>query len=218
MSIADPAFRGIPAAPLRPFEESVEAVVVDRALHLVQTMLEPVVLAECPVVAEAVEVAESLEAVQETVARAETPERATAMSHRTELLIASVLLLTLAFPAAARAERWIMIGPDNVVMTVIENTGYPTENIPPKVWFLQDWPDSGAASGSTYKDGKFIPRPPMPSELLTERISSAIDSNKIYLAITTPTAAQATAQIKALTRQVNAMMRLQLQRFEDLSE
>ena len=191
---------------------------VHRELPQLHTALEPVVLAEFPEVEAAVVVADSLEAVPEIAVRAETAERAIAMSHRTDVFGVFVLVSILTFPWVAHAERWIMLGPDNVVMTVIENTGYPTENIPPNVWFLQDWTGSRAASGSTYMNGQFIPRQPMPSEVLTERISAAIDLNKTYLAITSPTAPQTTAQVRALTRQVNAMLRLQLQRFEDISE
>lgn len=43
---------------------------------------------------------------------------------------------------------------------------------------------------------------------LRERAANALQSNRDFLAIATPTNAQAVAQIKALTRQVNGLIRL----------
>jgi len=41
-------------------------------------------------------------------------------------------------------------------------------------------------------------------------LKTAIDENKVYVALTTPTATQQTKQIKALTKQTNKMIRLML--------
>ena len=43
---------------------------------------------------------------------------------------------------------------------------------------------------------------------LLDKIGTALTNNATYLAIASPSAAQNTAQVKALTRQVNALMRL----------
>ena len=45
---------------------------------------------------------------------------------------------------------------------------------------------------------------------LEERAIKALESNKAFLALTSPTNAQVLAQVKALTRQVNGVMRLSL--------
>lgn len=43
---------------------------------------------------------------------------------------------------------------------------------------------------------------------LHARARTALAGNATYLALATPTAAQTTAQVKALTRQINALIRL----------
>lgn len=49
---------------------------------------------------------------------------------------------------------------------------------------------------------------------IRSKLRTAIQSNNDYLAITTPTGAQTTAQVKALTRQTNALIRLAGQQFD----
>ena len=49
---------------------------------------------------------------------------------------------------------------------------------------------------------------------LTQKGLQALSDNSAYLAITSPTNAQVAAQVKALTRQVNGLIRLVLSRFE----
>lgn len=46
---------------------------------------------------------------------------------------------------------------------------------------------------------------------LRDRAATALANNRDFLAITTPTNAQVVAQVKALTRQVQALIRLQIQ-------
>lgn len=47
-------------------------------------------------------------------------------------------------------------------------------------------------------------------DTLRKQAAQALAANRIFLAIATPTAAQNTAQIKALTRQVQALIRFTL--------
>lgn len=47
-------------------------------------------------------------------------------------------------------------------------------------------------------------------ETLRQQARAALAANRTYLALATPTAAQTTAQVKALTRQVQALIRFQL--------
>jgi hypothetical protein len=46
--------------------------------------------------------------------------------------------------------------------------------------------------------------------VLAGKAATAITNNQTFLALATPTPAQAAAQIQALTRQVNALIRVQL--------
>lgn len=56
------------------------------------------------------------------------------------------------------------------------------------------------------------------NETLRSRADTALASNSTFLAIGNPSAAQNAAQVKALTRQVNALIRLQLQDLSDVSD
>lgn len=64
--------------------------------------------------------------------------------------------------------------------------------------------------------------PPDPTtangQALRDRLRNLLDGNKTYLARTTPTAAQQTAQIERLTREVSALMRLVLADLSDISD
>jgi hypothetical protein len=53
---------------------------------------------------------------------------------------------------------------------------------------------------------------------LTSRAQAALASNVVYLALGAPTAAQNTAQIKALTRQVDALIRLVIGQLDTTSD
>lgn len=54
-----------------------------------------------------------------------------------------------------------------------------------------------------------------PADVLRGKIQAALSSNAAFLAVTSPTAAQITAQVKALTRQVSALGRLTLGFIDD---
>jgi hypothetical protein len=56
-------------------------------------------------------------------------------------------------------------------------------------------------------------------ETLMERAVAAMTSNADFLALASPTNAQAVAQVQSLTRQVNAIIRLLVvQKFDDISD
>ena len=55
------------------------------------------------------------------------------------------------------------------------------------------------------------------AETLRQKAAAALDSNATFLANTSPTNAQVSAQVKALTRQVNALIRLQIRSLSDIS-
>lgn len=52
---------------------------------------------------------------------------------------------------------------------------------------------------------------------LTGKMQAALDINTTYLALTNPTAAQNTAQVQRLTREVTALLRLALNALDDVS-
>ncbi len=52
-------------------------------------------------------------------------------------------------------------------------------------------------------------------DALTARAQQALTGNATFLANASPTAAQVAAQVKALTRQVNALIRMSLAQFDD---
>lgn len=53
-------------------------------------------------------------------------------------------------------------------------------------------------------------------QTLRQRADAALAANATYLALTSPTAAQNTAQIQRLTRECNTLIRFLLQSFDDI--
>lgn len=53
---------------------------------------------------------------------------------------------------------------------------------------------------------------------LQAKAQQALTTNSTYLALASPTAAQTTAQVKAITRQVNALIRLSIQSLDTISD
>jgi hypothetical protein len=53
---------------------------------------------------------------------------------------------------------------------------------------------------------------------LQQRAAAALAANATFMAIASPTQAQSVAQVKALTRQVNALLRIQLNALSDVSD
>lgn len=57
--------------------------------------------------------------------------------------------------------------------------------------------------------------PASPNEVtLKDNANTALTNNRTYLAIATPTNAQVTAQVRALTQQMNGALRLLLQKLD----
>lgn len=56
------------------------------------------------------------------------------------------------------------------------------------------------------------------AEALWAKAQTALSNNATFLAIASPSNAQIAAQVKALTRQVNALVRLQLAAFDSISD
>jgi hypothetical protein len=127
----------------------------------------------------------------------------------------ALILALLLIAAPSYAERYAIVGLDDIVVTVIEYDGYPTDAVTPSGGYIVLAPQgSGAESGGSYKNGVFSPRPKGPQEILVERMNGAIDANRLFIAILAPTQEQTAEQVKRLTQQVTAILQYQLQRFE----
>jgi hypothetical protein len=56
------------------------------------------------------------------------------------------------------------------------------------------------------------------AQTLTDRAAAALAGNATFLAIASPSNAQVVAQVRALTRQVNALIRLEIRALADVSD
>lgn len=121
--------------------------------------------------------------------------------------IAAILLLCLATDAAAA--RYAIVTIDGTVQTVIEQQGDPALIIvPPGASAVPVAEGDRAESGGTYSGGTFSPRPLRNEEVIGQRLDSALDANRTFLALASPTLAQNAAQIRALTQQINGLLRI----------
>lgn len=116
----------------------------------------------------------------------------------------------------AWAVRYALVRADGYVVTVTDYPGDPdTMPVPPGVTQVVAVPEGAPAeSGGSYVGGVFTGRPPSNAEVIGQRLDAAIDANKTFLAIAQPTNAQAVAQVQALTRQVQGLLRLQRGRLD----
>lgn len=81
-----------------------------------------------------------------------------------------------------------------------------------RVWRITD-----AAGIVVGQDVEAVPTPAMLNEAtLLDRAAQALTVNRAFLDLASPTNAQTLAQVKALTRQVSALIRLQLRALDDI--
>lgn len=81
-----------------------------------------------------------------------------------------------------------------------------------------------SASFETYQNGQLvssrtvtIPDEGVNALTLQQRVQAALDANATYLAIASPSNAQVAAQVKVLTKECNALIRLLLGKLDDVS-
>jgi hypothetical protein len=130
------------------------------------------------------------------------------------MLLGRLLLVALLIPTPAWAARYALVDATGRVSTVVEANSPQAIQVPAD-WQVVEVPENTTAStGATYAAGVFTP-PATPTQTLIERkLDAAIDANLAYLALSPPTTAQALAQVGALTRQVNGLLRIMRNRLD----
>jgi hypothetical protein len=125
-----------------------------------------------------------------------------------------VLAIVALWPLVAEAARFAIVSPDGKVKSVVEAATAADVIPPPGGQVVELMSDSPVATHYTYDGTAFTP-PPVPTSALIERkLDAALDANLAYLALNPPTTAQALAQVGALTRQVNGILRLMRNRLD----
>lgn len=127
--------------------------------------------------------------------------------------LAALIVLLSALPA--EAARFAIVKPDGKVMTVVEAPDAGSVAVAAGDQQVVEVPiGSLASTGATYANGTFTPPPVATSTQIERKLDAAIDANVAYLALNPPTTAQAIAQVSALTRQVNGLLRLMRNRLD----
>ena len=115
-------------------------------------------------------------------------------------------------PSTSYTWAWVTKGRNPNVVTAIDHFPIPPPPVNPtnNVYAV----DATAASpqpqaGWTY-DGTAFAYPPalQNHDQLMSKATAAMTNNQTFLALSAPTTAQAVSQVQALTRQVNALIRL----------
>lgn len=111
--------------------------------------------------------------------------------------------------------RYVVLDPSNVVQAVVEWDGVAQYDTPGMTKALVPDGNAPVRVGDTYVNGTVTPRADNPSEIsakndaaLRAKAINALAANVTFLAIASPTTAQVTAQVIALTKQVDAVIRV----------
>lgn len=125
------------------------------------------------------------------------------------LRLSSLAAILLCLATDAAAARYAIVTIDGVVQTVIEHDGDPAAiTAPPGASAVPVTVSDRAESGGTYSGGTFRPRPMRNEDVIGQRLDAALDANRTFLALASPTLAQNAAQIRALTQQINGLLRV----------
>lgn len=94
--------------------------------------------------------------------------------------------------------------PADTQTTTTDRTVQLVDGTPTVVWVERAWSQSELDAKATSAN----------SDLIRSQAEAALANNGTYLAITSPSQAQVVAQVNALTRQVNKLIRLALGKFD----
>lgn len=104
-------------------------------------------------------------------------------------------------------------------VTVYLADGVPADRIPPTYVPVPAAIAPQVFPGWTYDGTNWSPpQAVLNRQTLQARAAQALASNQTYLALAAPTQAQAVAQVGALTRQVNALIRLATAQFSTITD
>lgn len=111
---------------------------------------------------------------------------------------------------------------DNKVLNIVEVGGLNNPPPPPGSSYVDDSTKTALMGGTWTGGTNYTPRQVDPqqtnSSTLLDNLQNALDNvNPAFLAIGAPSNAQMIAQVKALTRQVNALIRQEMKQFDSLA-